>query len=58
MVEEGERERFNELLIEKRDFMSRKNLLKYTRSNFEGFEFEKHRIPPRDLFLHFVPFFG
>ena len=36
MVEEGASERFDEILIEGRDLISREDLLKYIRSNFEG----------------------
>ena len=35
MVEEGASERFEEILIEGRDSISREDLLKYIRSNFE-----------------------
>ena len=35
MVEEGASERFDEILIERRDSLSREDLLKYIRSNFE-----------------------
>ena len=36
MVEKGTSERFDEILIEGRNSISRENLLKYIRSNFEG----------------------
>ena len=36
MVEEGASERFDEILIEGIDSISREYLLKYIRSNFEG----------------------
>ena len=36
MVEEGASVRFDEILIERRDSISRENLLKYMGSNFEG----------------------
>ena len=35
-MEEGASERFEEILIEERDSISQKDLLKYIRSNFEG----------------------
>ena len=35
MVEEGASERFEEILIEGRDSISREDLLKFIRSNFE-----------------------
>ena len=41
MVEEGASERFDEMLIEGRDSISRKDLLKYIRSNFEGLSLKK-----------------
>ena len=36
MVEEGASERLVEILIEGRDSISRKDLLKYIKSNFKG----------------------
>ena len=36
MVEEGASERLGEILIEKRDSISREDLLKYIRSNFKN----------------------
>ena len=36
MAEKGESERFDEILIEGRDSISRENLLKYIESYFEG----------------------
>ena len=36
MVEEGASDRFDEILIGERDSISRKDLLKYIKSNFEG----------------------
>ena len=44
MVKKGASERFDEILIEGRDLISREDFLKYIRSNFE---FEKHIITPR-----------
>ena len=41
MVEEGESKRFGEILIERRDSISREDLLKYIRSNFEGLSLRK-----------------
>ena len=41
MVEEGASERFDEILIEGRDSISREDLLKYIRSNFEELSLRK-----------------
>ena len=49
MVEEGASERLDKILIEGRDSISREDLLKYTRSNFEEQEQnpEEHQMGRR-----------
>ena len=46
MVNEEASERFDEILIEGRDLISREDLLKYIRSNFEGLSL-RNRITQR-----------
>ena len=47
---EKESERLDEILIERKDSISRENLLKYIR--FRGIEFEERRNTPRDYFTN------
>ena len=50
IVEEGESERFDEISLEGRDSISRKDSKSY-KLKFRGIEFDKHKIAPRAYFI-------
>ena len=60
MVEEGASERLDKILIEGRDSISRKDLLKYIRSNFERLSLRNLEslqeiiLPIQQIFLEIV----